>query len=748
MFKIIKNVNKLFLPLITLTFWAGCDQANKNDDTSAVETLLKQAEQTSVSSEQFPQLVDSLYNFSSKKNYKKGIAKSLNLKGKYLTSKGLYAQALEKFKAAVEVSKSANELFQLGDDYYNLGSTYFDLKKREEAISTLKLSADVRGKIKDSTGLGYSYNFIGYVHWLISDYDSAVFYFEKALSIRNKLPNISNRATTYNNLGTVYYNWSLYDKALDHYLRSLMYQKETANSGGISRCLCNIGLVYTETAQNEKAIEYYRESLPYAFESKSTQTIGYAYSCMGAAFSFINKDSSIFYLKKSLETYRAGKDSVGIALGLQGIANFYLDAKDLSGAKNYFTQMMDFAISQKIPMRIARAYKGLGETYLLGNDLNQAEDYFKKSIVIGKKSSLNFILRDCYASLAEIYERQGKTALALESLKQHNFYRQLIENEGAQKRLLDLKNKSEYERYQRNLQEQRYENEKQKIYLVGSISAIVFLLAVAIVLYRMNAKRKIVNSLLHEKNNLIEGQSKEINLKNEELLELNEAKEKLFSIIAHDLRSPFHTLINLARLIKEDYETLTDDEKVEYITHLEDTAIKTYELVENLLNLSASHTGRIDFNPCEVDMKEVVEKVITLSRVQAKKKEIILLNKIEEGIQVQADQPMLEIVVRNLLNNAIKYSNKGGSVSVSAERAEDKLIISVADNGIGMDETTKANIFNINLIHSKVGTSGEKGTGLGLGLCKEFVEQHGGEIWVENSVGAGSTFVFTIPVKT
>ncbi|MCK9211055.1 MAG: tetratricopeptide repeat-containing sensor histidine kinase [Ignavibacteriaceae bacterium] len=407
--------------------------------------------------------------------------------------------------------------------------------------------------------------------------------------------------------------------------------------------------------------------------------------------------------------------------------------------------MLKIAISENIPMRIARAYKGLGQRFLLGNNLIEAQENFEKSVVIGEKSSIKFILRDAFANLAEIYERQGKTDKALAAMKQYNEYNLQIENEGMQKRLLDLKNKSEYDKYRRSLDVQKYENEKQKIYLAVTISAILFLLIIAIILFRMNNKRKKINLLLQEKNLLIEGQSKEIKLKNVELLELNEAKEKLFSIIAHDLRSPFNTLINIAIMLKEDYHEFSDDERLEYITAFEETAIKTFELVENLLNLSASRTGRISFNPVIVETAKIADKIINLCIPQANKKEIKLLNTIDKNSTAFVDPSMLEIIIRNLMNNAIKYCKTGGRVELSAYKEDQKLFIAVHDNGIGMDDATQENIFNINVIHSKMGTGGERGTGLGLGLCKEFVEKNGGRIWVESELDKGSKFVFSVP---
>lgn len=742
----LQNVCRWALPifLILFTFY-GCQPKSESAKDLRIQKFLKVVEKTPLEQADYSQLVDSLYNISKQNGYKDGVAKSFSLKGDYFSFKGETETALKNYQEAVKVDLTTTNLLQLGDDYNNIGRMYFRLKEREKAIKAFKQAVEIRRKSNDSTGLGSSLNNIGFLFWQVTDYDSAVFYFEKALEIRNKLPNKEFRATTYNNLGTVFFNWSLYDKALDHYLRSFELQSEIGNNNGIAVSLCNIGLVYKETAQNEKAIEYYRESLPYAIASNSLQTLGYTYSCFGAAYNDVNKDSSLYYLKKSLEAYNKGKNNDGEILALQGIGKYYLDTKDLNSARTYFTDMLKLALKENISMRVAEAYKFLGEIAFLENHLEEARGYFERSIEIGQKTTLKLILRDSFESLSKIYERIGDLTKAFIALKEYNEYRQQIENEGMQKRLMDLKNKSEYDKYQRNLQIQKYENEKQKIYLVVTITAVIFLLIVAVVLYRMNNKRNTINLLLREKNKLIEGQSKEINLKNVELQELNDAKEKLFSIIAHDLRSPFNSLINIGTLLKEDYDILTDEEKMEYITHLEEISIKTYELVENLLNLSASHTGRIDFNPAKLELTEVVERIIFMSKTQAAKKDIQLINKLPKDTIAVADQSMLEIVIRNLVNNAIKYSTAGGKVEIISYPNGDKVNIAVEDNGIGMDEVTQMHIFNINVIRSKKGTCGEKGTGLGLGLCKEFVEKNGGKIWVESEVGKGSKFIFTLP---
>jgi len=739
--------NKIFLRLLLIfvgvVFGSGCRTTQESNKTE-VESLIKNLVNTPLSNKEYPILIDSLYKISLKKNYTPGIIKSFSLKGNYFLEKANYTEALNNFQAAVRYGKSSNNIFELGENYNNVGRTYFRVKDREKAIDAFKQAVIYRTQSKDSTGLGSSLNNVGFLYWQTSEYDSAIAYFERALEIRKKLSNKEFLATTYNNLGTIFFNWTLFDRALDYYLHSLELQREIGNTNGIALSLCNIGLVFKETAQDERAIEYYKESLPYAKKSEQLKTLGYVLSCLGAAYEKTNQDSAYIFFKQSYDTYKKENNYDGEILALLGVGRYYLNTKNIEAAESHFTEMLALSQKENIAMRVAESYYYLGEISLRKNDFASAEKDLSKSIQLAEKINLKLVLRNSYLSLSGVYEKKGLLKEAVAALKSHNQFSDEIENEGMQKRLMDLKNKAEYEKYQRNLQLQKYENEKQKILLVGSMIVIVLLVLVAIVLVETNRRRKKTNQLLNEKNVLIEGQSSEIKEKNIELQDLNNAKEKLFSIIAHDLRSPFNTLINLTTMIKEDYNDLPDEQKLIYISHIEDTALKTYDLVENLLSLSTSRIGRLDYQPSEIELSSLAERVFTHIGNQAAEKSLTIHSEISQGLKVYGDKAMLEIVLRNLISNAIKYSHSGGVIEIKSKIKGENVNLMVRDYGIGMDKETQTNIFNSNIVHSKKGTRGEKGTGLGLGLCKEFIEKHCGTIWVESAPGQGSLFTFSV----
>jgi len=231
-----------------------------------------------------------------------------------------------------------------------------------------------------------------------------------------------------------------------------------------------------------------------------------------------------------------------------------------------------------------------------------------------------------------------------------------------------------------------------------------------------------------------------------DLLEANATKDKFFSIIAHDLRSPLATLMSFSELMADDSSRLSVDEYVHYSKALFKTASSTFHLLENLLVWSRLQRGSVLFNPQPVGLRDFLNKVEESTLEMASKKLIQIEIYPVPDIQLMADLDMLHSILRNLVTNAIKFTPKGGVIQVHAE--EDQLgniLFSVHDSGIGMDAERMGNLFRIDTNVSRPGTDGEPSTGLGLILCKEFVEKHGGKIWVESEVGKGSTFFFSIP---
>jgi PAS domain S-box-containing protein len=231
------------------------------------------------------------------------------------------------------------------------------------------------------------------------------------------------------------------------------------------------------------------------------------------------------------------------------------------------------------------------------------------------------------------------------------------------------------------------------------------------------------------------------------LRELNATKDKFFGIIAHDLRNPFSSLLGASEILSNNVRQY-DIDSIETFSRLSyDAAKSCYALLENLLEWSRAQTGNLKFNPRKVNITEIIEENLSVLKTFAANKKITLYSKVSEDIFSLADRDMLKAILRNLLNNALKFTCLNGEVFVNAIEEKNHIIISVKDNGIGIPKKDIDKLFRIDIKYTKVGTNEERGTGLGLLLCKEFVEQHGGKIWVESDEGEGSEFKFTIPLK-
>jgi two-component system sensor histidine kinase/response regulator len=240
---------------------------------------------------------------------------------------------------------------------------------------------------------------------------------------------------------------------------------------------------------------------------------------------------------------------------------------------------------------------------------------------------------------------------------------------------------------------------------------------------------------------------KKVEQRTQELHDLNATKDKFFSIIAHDLKNPFNTLLGFTELILDTLDDFTTDKLREIIEILHSTSKQSYALLENLLEWSRSQTGRLDMKAEMVDMHDLIEENFNLLSNQAAKKKVMLSSSVQVHTFAFADANMIRTVIRNLISNAIKYTKEGGKINCSSSIKENNLLVEVSDTGIGIKPQNLEKIFRIDENYSTRGTEDESGTGLGLILCKEFICRNGGNIWAESTFGEGSTFKFTLPLQ-
>ena len=264
---------------------------------------------------------------------------------------------------------------------------------------------------------------------------------------------------------------------------------------------------------------------------------------------------------------------------------------------------------------------------------------------------------------------------------------------------------------------------------------------------RLAREKRILEDQVRMRTMEIANQKEEIEAQRDSLEELNAAKDKLFTIIGHDLKTPLTSLLSLSHTLKANLSHLTQKEVQTAISSVDHSAQNLFKLLENLLEWTRAQTNRTPIHRRHFALNDVILENLNYLKSQAWDKKIRLQHQVPEPISVYADRNMISTVIRNLVNNAIKFTQQGGRVKIGAHRKNQETIIQVADNGIGIPPRKRENLFRIDSARSTDGTNKEKGTGLGLLLCKDFVEKNGGTIWADSTPGKGSTFYFTVPLS-
>lgn len=282
-----------------------------------------------------------------------------------------------------------------------------------------------------------------------------------------------------------------------------------------------------------------------------------------------------------------------------------------------------------------------------------------------------------------------------------------------------------------------------KFYFILWISYFAFILLGLIITFQVDSYKRLNHKLAYT-NNLLKERQIQIDLQNKELVQLNNTKNKFFSIIGHDIKQPLNSIEGLLYLL-EDSE-IQDPDLKEILVNLNQATGNTVDLLNNLLRWALSQTGEIHFNPTNLNLTQLIYESLKILKFQADLKQIIIKDSLVENIIFYCDGDMIQTVVRNLVSNAIKYSNEGGIVEVILVKEKTDLVLKIKDYGVGMSQKQVDSIFKLENLTSTLGTKGEMGTGLGLQLAKDFVEKHQGIIIVESSIGHGTTFIVKMPL--
>ncbi len=594
----------------------------------------------------------------------------------------------------------------------------FALKSGEEAARLAESISDYRREAE-------ALNKTGVVYRNLAKYDSALNKYNQALFLSEKIGDSIQVAFSLNNLGGIYRLEGNYEEALRYILEALGIFERRGHKDGMSFCTINIGLIYRRQNSLNKALEYLHYTLKIREEIKDFPGKALALNLIAEVNFELGKiDEALNYFLIVEKEYAALDDQKGLAATWIGLARVDLLKKDLKNALANATRA--YELSKKISYfegealsltRLGEINSELGRTKLAEENFNKADAVASNKKEIQIKLSVLRAKGDFYKKIGDY-----KGALILE--EKYYALRDSILNFESMALISqmdrDFRKMRDDQKYSVLLAEKTM-IEKRRNYVIA-LSLLALVLA-GLVYNRYRIIKKF----------------------NKELSELNSMKDKLFSIIAHDLKNPLHSLFGLTDYLITSYKSLSDDERINLIAKMDTSGKQILRLLENLLYWSRSQIGSVEFSPKMNDLNKMIEETIEVLSETAASKKIEVINNVVKDSFVYCDSDMIKTVLRNLISNGIKFTNCEGRIAIDLIKIEGAWKISVSDNGIGMEEDKTKSLYKIDSISTSRGTEGEQGTGLGLIICKEFIEKHKGTISAESSVGKGSTFSFTLP---
>lgn len=653
-------------------------------------------------------------------DYLSGKAKTLNNMGINDKHLGKFDGAFANHEEALQLFQKSNDKIGVSESYYYIGNMYRRTADYDKALEHLFKSLRIKDEINDKKGKAICLNYIGLVYHKLCKYHLALEHYYKSLNIRYEINDDKGKAVVYNNIGNVYKRLNIIDKATEYYKKSLEIKRKANNNVGISTSLNNLGRIYKKQKRYDKALECYMESLS---------------------------------IKNKIRTKK------GLSGLYNNIANVYRKLNDYDIANDYYSMSLKVSKETGNVYSHANTLNSQGLLYLEMKMYDKALNNFNRSLKTAKNIGSDGLTRKCYHSFSKYWSSKGDYEKSLEYYQQYSAYNDTIFKTGLGNKIAELQTKYETSQKENRIKELLNEkgiheleinyHQKVQYYLIVSIILACLLVAMIFIVFlnKTNTNKKLKKEITLRKKAQHEllNKNRKLSESEKELKKAINTKDKFFSIIAHDLLSPFNSILGFSKMLHDEYESLSNKDGKRFSKIVYDSSKNLFDLLNNLLQWSRIHIGTKSYTYEEFVLNEVIEKIIDVQKLQADKKGIQITLEMPGGFNVYTNKNIVSLLLRNLISNAIKFTRTGGAISVLAERKNGSYVISVIDTGIGIGEKNIKNLFNVSSNQSTDGTAGEKGTGLGLILCKEFVEIIGGTIWAKSKLEKGSTFAFELP---
>lgn len=586
----------------------------------------------------------------------------------------------------------------------------------------------------------------GVNYWAKSEFKLALDNYQKSLNIFEEINDLEGISALCSNLGAVYLDINDYENALKYNYRSLKISEEKGFTEIYIIAISNISSIYLAQKNYPKALEYVQKSIAVSKKQSKTSNLASQLNTLGEIYKFKKeykkaKDS----YKNALKLFKKTKNSYGTAICLYNIGNTEYQLKNYASASAYLEESLNISntINDQIGMLLAN--QSIGLVHKEQQQYDKALSYYYNAFQLAIKLGAKEEKLELYKNYADLYKTTGKFDKSVVFLENYISLKDSINNENSSKQIAEMQTKYGSEQKEKENELLRKNSEIQNLAIAKQTNlrnsfigvSLLVILMIIILLNRFTIKKK-ANQLLIIKNEVISNQR-------DELKEINLTKDKFFSIISHDLKSPFSNILGFSNLLVEDYDSFDDDQKKEIIIALNKSSQSAFDLLANLLTWAQSQTGRIKINKKLLNLKELVETSIAPYKYNASAKNIEVTTTIPSEVNVLIDLNSAVIAIGNLVNNAIKFTPNGGKITIKYHANKNTIMLHIIDTGIGMTTEVIEKLFKIDENISTKGTNDEEGTGLGLILSKEFINKNGGDITVKSELGKGSEFIISLP---
>ncbi|MEX2435492.1 MAG: tetratricopeptide repeat-containing sensor histidine kinase [Balneolaceae bacterium] len=656
-------------------------------------------------------------------------------------------EAFEWLKLSYEVSEHIEYEVGLFKSLTLFGSIYLDRSMPDSALVMLDQAENYASTPVETTELlnqrGKAYDMAGQLLLAIESY-------EKAISIADSMDNSAFIAELQINMGNLYSNLGDPTNALRSYYNGLEYAEMGNDSTLMAEANNNVGLKFYELENYEQAEYFLLRSESLSRDLNLNSNLRLVLLNLGNLYSNMeNYEEAEFYYQEALDVARLSGDNFTEVRIFYNRGLMEARKENIEAARELFTYAYNRSIDMNTISGRYLAASGIGNLENSLGNTGQAIRWLARANQIIEGTTYSSFLLQSYLDLYDAYKNAGNSAESLKWLEIHRSLNDSLTSTEKNRLLAEYeirfnlkRNEQETAIIRARQQEAQTRLAFQQRFLIVSLGGLLILSVIGGFLVSSNRKRSQINLELEERNNQLSDMNETVQQQNKELEEINHIKNKLFAIIAHDLRGPLSSLQSLLYLIRE--HDLSEDELDEVSKSLERNLQENASMMDNLLAWARSQMNGISTNRRVFKVEQAFKAVVDQIQFQAEKKGIAIEMDTDSGMEMDADYDMIKLVVRNLVSNAIKFSKPGGTIVIHAAEKEGYAEVRIIDDGIGIKEEDQGKIFGGDHFTSR-GTDNEKGNGLGLTLCKEFIEGHGGNIRFESETGVGTTFIFTVP---